>query len=150
MGRLYEQREWSAAQIAAEQDTTVQLVLRALHDYGIPVRPGRSPARRPLREPYRLLPALYADPDITALLRCHRIPRRPRPGPIADRFPQPIPLTEPLLRQAYLDIGLSARQIELLTGQPAEQILDALHAADIPVRTTEAPLSPWLARYRGH
>ena len=91
--------------------------------------------------------ALYADPDVTGFLKRHRIPQRPQRGPIARRFPQPIPLSEPLLRQAYVHLGLSARHIELLTGQPADQILDALPTAGIPVRVTSTP-SPWLTRHR--
>jgi len=58
-----------------------------------------------------------------------------------------VPLTAALLHEAYLEVGLSAHHIELLTGQPAEQILDALHAAAIPVRTTEGTPSPWLTRH---
>ena len=39
-------------------------------------------------------------------------------------------------------IGLSAHHIELLTGHPAEQILDMLHAQGITVRTNLG-MSPW-------
>jgi len=143
----YEQQECSAAEIAAELDTTVHLVLRSLHDFGIPVRRGGTRSSRRARDQYQLLAALYADPDVTGFLKRHRIPQRPQRGPIARRFPQPIPLSEPLLRQAYVHLGLSARHIELLTGQPADQILDALHTAGIPVRVTSTP-SPWLTRHR--
>jgi hypothetical protein len=118
-----------------------------LHDAGVPVRrSGTHPRRRPLEET-RLLAALYADPEITAVLRRHRVPRRPRPGSIATRFPTPVPLTEQLFAALYVDTGLTARQIELLTGQPHEQILDALHRAGIPVRRPTGS-SPWLARRR--
>jgi len=142
----YEQQQWTATQIAADQQTTIQLVLRALHAHGIPVRRGGFPTNRQA-DPYRLLDDLYADPDVAALLQRHRIPMRPRHGPIATRFPQPVPLTTSLLRQAYQEVGLSAHHIELLTGEPAEQILDALHAAAIPVRTTDGAPSPWLTRH---
>lgn len=145
----YEDQQWNAAQIAAEQATTVQLVLRALHENGIPVRRGGYPSARQTQA-YRLLDDLYADLDVVALLKRHDIPVRPQHGPIAARFPQPAPLTTALLRQGYLGIGLSARHLELLTGQPAEQILDALHAAQIPVRTTDGTPSPWLARHHQH
>jgi len=145
----YEQQQWTAAQIAAEQHTTVQLVLRALHENGIPVRRGGFPSGQHA-DPYLLLDDLYADPDVVALLQRHHIPVRPQHGPIAARFPQPVPLNATLLRQGYLGIGLSARHIELLTGQPAEQILDALHAAAIPVRTIDGTPSPWLARHHQH
>lgn len=142
----YEDQQWTAAQIAAEQDTTVQRVLRALHENGIPVRRGGFPSSEQ-SDAYLLLDDLYSDPDVLALLQRHHIPVRPQHGPIAARFPQPAPLTTGLLRQGYLDIGLSAQHIEFLTGQPAEQILDALHAAAIPVRTLDGTPSPWLVRH---
>jgi len=135
----YEDQQWTAAQIAAEQHTTVQLVLRALHENGVPS--GQQ------TDAYLLLDDLYADLDVLALLQRHHIPVRPQHGPIAARFPKPAPLTTTLLRQGYLDIGLSAQHIEFLTGQPAEQILDALHAAAIPVRTLDGTPSPWLVRH---
>jgi hypothetical protein len=68
---------------------------------------------------------------------------RDQPGSLAERFPVAFPLTLPLLEHAYLHIGLSAAHIELLTGQPAERILDALHDNNIPVRTFGG-MSPWL------
>lgn len=137
--RWYVEREWSATAIAAELDTTVHLVLRAMHDYGIPVRSTRGDHA----EPYQLLQALYDDDQVIDLLARHQIPVRARPGPIAGRFPTPAPLSTGLLQDAYLGLGLSARHIELLTGQPADQVLDALHAAGIPVRTHNGR-SPWL------
>lgn len=124
----------------------MQLVLRALHEK----RHSRPTRRLPLRQADRgllLLDDLYADPDVVAPLQRHHIPVRPQHGPIVARFPQPAPLTTSLLRQGYLGIGLSAQHIELLTGQPAHQILDALHAAAIPVRTIDGTASPWLARH---
>lgn len=142
----YEDQQWSAAQIAAEEHTTVQRVLRALHENGVPVRRGGFPSGRQT-EAYLLLDDLYTDPGVLALLQRHHIPVRPQHGPIAARFPQPAPLTTTLLRQGYLEIGLSAQHIELLTGQPAGQILDALHGAAIPVRTLEGTPSPWLVRH---
>jgi hypothetical protein len=143
---LYQDREWTAAEIAGDLDTTTHLVLRALHDAGIPVRRGSRRRRRPEQDT-RLLAALYNDPEITAALHRRQVPRRPAPGSIATRFPTAVPLTEELFRDLYTGIGLSARQIELLTGQPHEQILDALHRADVPVRHQHG-VSPWLARQR--
>lgn len=145
---LYADRQWSAAQIAADQDTTVHAVLRNLHDNAIPVRRGGPPGRD--NTPVRLLiGALYADPQVSAFLRRHDIPRRTRRGTIAVRFPTPVEVTNQMLREAYVDLGLSARQIELITGQPADQLLDQLRDADIPARHA-APLSPWLARQFNH
>ena len=84
--------------------------------------------RRPAGHPTSTrLTALYSDPEITALLRRHRIPRRHRPGGIIDRFPTPARIIPGVLRAAYLDIAPAAVHIEQLTGHPAEQVLDLLH-----------------------
>jgi len=37
---LYQDRRWSSPRIAADLDSTVETVLRTLHDHGIPVRRG--------------------------------------------------------------------------------------------------------------
>lgn len=122
-------------------------MLRTLHDAGIPVRRGGTRHRRRPPDETQLLAALYTAPEIIAVLRRHRVPRRPRPGSITTRFPTPVPLTARLLADLYTGTGLSARQIELLTGQPHEQILDALHQAGILVRRPTGS-SPWLTRQR--
>lgn len=82
------------------------------------------------------------------MLRRHHVPRWQITGGIAQRFPAPIPLTAGLLRYAYSDIGLSSAPVEMLTGQPHEQILDALQTHDIQVRPFST-FSPWLVRQRG-
>jgi hypothetical protein len=87
---LYEQRQWTSTEIAAHLDTTPALVLRTLHEHDVPVR--RGPSRRPAAPDAARLTALYGDPEVLALLRAHRIPRRSIGGGIAERFPQPIPL----------------------------------------------------------
>ena len=140
--------EWGAAEIAASLDVGLQLVLRTLHDHGVPVRRGGSPPRTPSRATIDpRLTALYADPEITTMLRRHRIPRREQPGSITDRSPDPAPTTERFLREAYVEIGLAATHIEQLTGQPAERILGLLHARSMPVRPAGA-FSPWYLRHR--
>ena len=123
IAELYQEREWSSTQISAHQDVTVNLVLRTLHDHGVPVRRGGPPPRHPVDDVDPRLTALYADPEITALLRRHRIPRRNRPGTITERFPTAAAVTETFLREAYVDIGLATTHIEQLTGQPMERIL---------------------------
>lgn len=144
---LYLTREWSATEIAAELDTSYQLVLRSLHDHGIPVRRAGAPRKRDHHRALRRLTALYQDPDVAALLRRHRFPQRPMPGSITERFPTPTPITRSFLAEAYTEIGLAAGHIEQLTGQPAERVLQLLHAHGIPVRRF-APESPWLHRQR--
>ena len=90
---------------------------------------------------------MYDDRRLGVVLRRHRIARRPQPGTIAERFPTPVVLTTAMLVDLYDEVGLSARQIELLTGQPHEQVLDALHAVGLSVRRDSGP-SPWSAEHR--
>lgn len=112
--------QWSAREIAAELDVTPSLVWRALHDHGIPVRT----TRRHL-DSCKLLDMLYDDESVL-------------PCSLATPFPyETSPEASP--------IGFRpARHIELLTGQPADQILDFLHASNIPVRTNHG-MSPRLS-----
>jgi hypothetical protein len=148
VAELYQEREWSAAEVAANLDVGIQLVLRTLHDHGVPVRRGGPPSRarsRTMIDPR--LTALYADPEITSMLRRHRVPRREQPGSITDRFPKAARVTTSFLREAYLEIGLAATHIEQLTGQPAERILALLHAGSVPVRSAGS-FSPWYVRQR--
>ena len=147
MRDLYLTREWTAAEIAAELNTTSQQVLRALHEHGIPVRPGGPPRKRGGDQALQRLTALYQDPDVAALLQRHRIPTRPEAGTITERFPTPVTLTRPFLVEAYTEIGLATSHIEQLTGQPAECILQLLRDQGIPVRHS-GPHSPWLQRQR--
>ena len=135
IAELYQEREWSSAQIAAHQDVTVNLVLRTLHDHGVPVRRGGPPPRRPVDDVDPRLTALYADPEITALLRRHRIPRRNRPGTITERFPTAAPVTEAFLREAYVDIGLGDH-----THRAAHRSTDGTHPEpDACTRDTCSP-----------
>ena len=92
-----------------------------------------------------LLDELYRDPDVLAVLARHDVPLQPQPGPIAERFPEPVAVEPALLEDLYVTTGLSARHVELLTGQPAEQLLDAMHAAGIAVRPLTS-FSPWRRR----
>lgn len=146
--QLYLDREWSAEQIAVDQDVTLTLVLRTLHEHGVAVRPGGRPPSRGTAVPMdpRLV-ALYQDVEVTELLRRYRIPRREQTGTITERFPSPVPISTPFLRAAYITVGLSCQHLEWLTGHPAEQILTLLHDNGIAVRAAGA-FSPWLLKYR--
>lgn len=73
-------------------------------------------------------------------------PRSPG-GPITARFPGPVTLTGDLLRTLYTGCGLTARHIELLTGQPAETIRRALRAAGVRARPPGGR-SPFARRVR--
>jgi DNA-binding CsgD family transcriptional regulator/transposase-like protein len=131
----------TAAEIAERLGATGHKVLRCLHDAGVAVRLGGI--RRDRDEAMCVLDELYADADVRDALVRHEIPERREPGSIAERFPQPAALTPALLEELYATVGLSARHIELLTGQPADQVLDALHDCGVAVRTG---FSPWRQR----
>jgi DNA-binding CsgD family transcriptional regulator len=143
---LYLEREWSGADIAAHYDCSAHVVYRALHYAGIPVRHRTRQGGAAAAD--RMLDLLYADRTLTQALRRHRVPRQAEPGAINERFPSPVPLTTPLLEELYTNVGLSTRLIELLTGQPADNVLQALHDAHIHVRHRGGP-SPWTRRQLG-
>jgi AraC-like DNA-binding protein len=143
---LYLEREWSGAEIAAHYDCSAHVVYRALHYAGIPVRHRTRQGGAAAAD--RMLDLLYADRTVTQALRRHRVPRQAEPGAINERFPSPVPLTTPLLEELYTNVGLSTRLIELLTGQPADNVLQALHDAHIHVRHHGGP-SPWTRRQLG-
>ena len=145
IAELYQESEWSSAQIAAQKDVTVNLVLRTLHDRGVPVRRGGPPPRHPADEVEPRLTPVHRPRD-------HRAPAAP-PHPASQSaghhhraLPHSRPVTEALLREAYVDIGLATTHIEQLTGQPMERILSLMRAHAIPVRPPS--FSPSLVRQR--
>ncbi|MGH9065404.1 MAG: hypothetical protein ACRD0L_15815 [Acidimicrobiales bacterium] len=142
---LYEEEGWSAAEVAEELGTTMAQVLRVLHDHGLAVRVGSGPVSVDRPAAPTLLSELYSDRDVQAALRAHGVPSRPQGGSIAERFPVPVALSPSLLARLYVDVGLSARHVELLTGQPVEQVLEELRAAKIAVRGP-SERSPWRQR----
>ena len=144
---MYVAEEMTAAEIASELECLEAQVLRALHDLGIPVRLGGFRRRRSGGEQpaMRVLDELYRDPEVLAVLARHDVPLRPEPGTIVERFPEPVVVGPALLEELYVRTGLSARHVELLTGQPHEQLLGAMHAAGIAVRPLTS-YSPWRRR----
>jgi hypothetical protein len=94
-----------------------------------------------------LINALYADPLVTAALAAHDVPRVPAGGSPGHRFPVPVPLTTPLVKDLYWACGTGLNQIELLTGQPAESIRGFMRRAGIPVRNAGGR-TPFLRRWR--
>lgn len=128
---LYARRGLTARAIGERLGMAHSVVLRIAHDQGLPVRPG---AAAPQDSEIRLVAALYADPQIRRTLARHQVPRVPAGGPIWRRFPQPVPLTDALLRELYGDCGVSMVHIELLTGQPSATVRRHLHRAGVPLR----------------
>ena len=92
--------------------------------------------------------ALYADPEVAALLRRHQIPLTPVDNAGRDNDNRPaIGLTRPFLLQAYQHIGLSVDHIAQLTGRTPNHVRHALHSNAI--RTHADPgFSPWADRNR--
>lgn len=144
--RLYVEEERSADEIGRMFGVSRNVVLRTAHDYGIPVWTGGTRATRTPR--IRLLDALYDEPAVREVLRRHGVPVRRTHGALWERFPVPVPLTPTLLEDLYVGHGLSARQVELLTGQPSETVRRRLCELGIRLRPPggRSPLSARLLR----
>lgn len=143
---LYSELGMTAAEVGRRLGISGNNVLRDAHALGIPVRSGGAV---PLPGPgeIELVAALYADPLIAAVLTAHAIPRVPPGGSIASRFPRPVPLTTPLVKDLYWACGTGTNHIELLTGQAAESIRGFMRRADIPLRPPGGR-TPFLKRWR--
>jgi len=139
--RLYVGEEWSAAQIGGHLGVDTAMITFALHSHRIPVRHGGNgtPA-----DAVVLLDALYADPDVLAALERHRLPLRPRAGPLARRFPHPAPLDPVVADELYREVGLSTTHISLLTGHTATNVVETLRRHGTPTRPNSR--SPWYQR----
>ena len=140
--RLYVRQQLTVAQVAAQLNSTPAVVSASLHEHGIPVR---RPTWQAPPEQVCVLNELYADPELLAVLRRHGVPRTSRPGGLANRFPAAVPLTAALLHDLYVECGLSAKHIELVTGQPSVQVYRHLAAHGVP-RRRAGGLSPWRRR----
>jgi hypothetical protein len=136
----------SAAEAGRLLGVSGQIVLRAAHDEGLPVRTGGPRPRRGPAE-IELIDALYADQTVRHALGRHGIPARPPGGPIWQRFPVPLQLSPQLAEELYAGCGLAARHIELLTGQPSQTVLGLLKAHGI-TRRPAGGRSPFMRRWR--
>lgn len=144
--QLYVSGGLSAADTGRLLGVSGQIVLRAAHDEGLPVRVGGpEPSHGPGE--IELVEALYADPLVRQALARHHIARRPAGGPIWQRFPVPVPVSGELAEELYVACGLGVRHIELLTGQPAQTILRLLRAQGI-TRRPAGGRSPFMRRWR--
>ena len=143
---LYERLGLSATEVGDLTGVSKNTVLRSAHALGVPVRTGGL-ADQPVPNRIELVRALYADDLIAAVLVAHDIPQVPPGGPIWERFPEPIPLTAPLVKDLYWSCGAALNHIELLTGQPAMTVRGFMRRAGIPLRNP-AERSPFLRRWR--
>jgi hypothetical protein len=143
---LYSRLGLTADEVGRRLVTSRSTVLRSAHALGVPVRAGGIvPAQGP--EEIRLVAALYADPLIAAVLDAQDIPRVPPGGPIWQRFPDPVPLSTPLVKDLYWGCGAALTHIELLTGQPAMTVRGFMRRAGIPLRHPGGR-TPFLRRWR--
>lgn len=128
---LYLKAELPADRVGKRLGKSRQIVLASAHELGVPVRQGGPPNSE---RAVVWLRALYRDRAVVDALRRHGIPLVNRAGRLADRFPTPAPLTPQLLHDLYIGCGLSATQIELVTGQPSSTVLRHLCEAGIEKR----------------
>jgi hypothetical protein len=143
---LYTRLGLTADEVGRRLGTSRSTVLRSAHALGVPVRAGGM-VQEPGPEEIRLVEALYADPLIAAVLDARDVPRVPPGGPIWQRFPDPVPLTAPLVKDLYWGCGAALTHIELLTGQPAMTVRGFMRRAGIPLRRPGGR-TPFLRRWR--
>lgn len=144
--QLYVQLGLPAEAVGRRLGTSGRVVLRSAHAYGLPVRTrGTFAGEDP--EEIELIEALYADPLVAVVLRQYGVPRIPSGGPIYERFPVPIALTTPLVKDLYWACGIGLNHVEVLTGQPAATVRGFMHRSGIPLRHPGGR-TPFMRRWR--
>jgi len=143
---LYTRRGLTAEEVGRRLGTSRNTVLRSAHALGVPVRAGGAVSVQGPEE-IELVQALYADPLIAAVLEVRDVPRAGPGGPLWQRFPDPVRLTVPLVKDLYWGCGAGLAHIELLTGQPAMTVRGFMHRAGIPLRHPGGR-TPFLRRWR--
>ena len=142
---LYQVHGLSADDVGHKLGTSRKIVLRTVHDLGIPVRTGAIAAQAGPDE-IQLID-VYADDLVRATLAKHAITEVPAGGPIWQRFPDPVPLSRELVTDLYRRCGVGLNHIELVTGQPAHTVRTFMRRAGIAVRHPGGR-SPFLHRWR--
>lgn len=143
---LYAELGMTAAEAGQRLGVSGNTVLRSAHALGLPVRSGGA-VPLPGPEEIELVSALYADPLVAAVLTAHGIPAVPPGGSVSERFPEPIPLSTPLVKDLYWGCGVGLNHIELLTGQASESIRGFMRRSGIPLRYPGGR-SPFMRRWR--
>jgi DNA-binding CsgD family transcriptional regulator len=131
---LYIELGMTAAEIGQRLGVSGGTVLRSAHALGVPVRSG-GVAPLPGPQEIELVRALYTDPLIAVALTEHGVPRGPAGGSLSQRFPVPVRLTTPLVKDLYWECGTGLNHIELLTGQPGGASGDSCGAPKSPCGT---------------
>ena len=137
----------TAAEVGKLIGASRHTVLRSAHALGIPVRTGDGAV--PLSGPgeIELVRALYQDDLIASVLDAHDIRHIPPGGPIWERFPEPVPLSTPVVKDLYWYCGAGLNHIELLTGQPAMTVRGFMRREGIPLRHPGGR-TPFMRRWR--
>ena len=143
---LYVELGMTAAEAGQRLGTSGKTVLRSAHALGLPVRSGGA-VPLPGPEEIELVRALYADPLITAVLAAHDVPHVLPGGSLSERFPEPVLLSAPLVKDLYWRCGAGLTHIELLTGQPADSIRGFMRRSGIPLRHPGGR-TPFMRRWR--
>jgi len=143
---LYERHGMTAADVGEFVGASRTTVLRSAHDLGVAVRTGGAV---PLSGPgeIELVNALYADDLVALILVAYEIPKVPPGQPIWARFPEPVPLSAPLVKDLYWSCGVGLYHIELLTGQPVMTIRGFMRREGIPLRHPGGR-TPFLRRWQ--
>jgi hypothetical protein len=146
-GKLYE-KGMTMREVGARLGVSTSTVSAALHAAKVPVRPGGGTRPEAQGPPRTLIADLYADPDVIAALRRHQVEVPDEAewhvtGPFQTYVPLPVPAT--LLRELYVDIGLSIHHIALLIGLGDMATRNRLIQAGVPFRPSRGRC-PWNRR----
>ena len=125
-------------------------VRELLHEAGVAVRPPGLPFAADQRH-RRLLEDLYGDREVVDVLERFGVSVQDpsqwsRPSPFEVLVDLPLP--EALVRELYVEVGLSGYHIGLLCGVGALSVMNRLRALGIAVRPSGRPC-PWTARTYG-
>jgi hypothetical protein len=143
---LYVELGMTAAEAGQRLGMSGNTVLRNAHALGLPVRSGGA-VLLPGPAEIELVSALYADRLIADVLTAHGVPQVAPGGSLTERFPEPVVLTTPLVKDLYWACGVSLSHIELLTGQPAESIRGFMRRSGVPLRPPGGR-TPFMRRWR--
>ena len=152
LAEVYHRQGMTIAQAATHFGVSDEYVRRRVAEAKVPVRPGGGTRPEAQGPPRTLISDLYADPDIVAALRRHQVEVPDEAdwhvtGPFQTYVPLPVPAT--LLRELYVDIGLSIHHIALLIGLGDLATGNRLTQAGVPLRPGPARC-PWnRRRYSG-
>ncbi|MGH2867696.1 MAG: winged helix-turn-helix domain-containing protein, partial [Acidimicrobiales bacterium] len=145
---LYEQGS-NLLQVAAQLGVSSSTVTKVLHEAQVPMRrPGYRSREQP---PRTLVDDLYGDPAIAACLRRFAV-RRPgvdtwNPATPWESY-APLPLDPDLVRELYVEIGLSAQHVAMLCGLGVTAVRNRMADAGIATRPRSQPC-PWSQRRSG-